>query len=118
MTLKSRLLDRGQEKALFFPSQEIVNRRGEVSFIFPAEGIERYVTVSGDEQSIAELAGNVSHLSVKLLCRAVPGATDQMRVKFRGETYDLAAPPHFSTGASKSMRHMSCLLRSRNKVGE
>lgn len=116
--MKSRLLDKGQEVATFFPALQTINRRGETAFTHSVDGIERRVTVSGEEQSIAELAGNVSHLSVKLLCREVPGASDQMRVKFRGETYDLAAPPHYSSGASKSVRHMACTLRSRNKVGE
>lgn len=116
--MRSRLLDKGQEEAEFFPSVTVVNRRGERTSQPSAEGIKRRVTVSGDEQAIAELAGDVSILAVKLLCREVPGADHRMRVKFRGQMFDLAMPPHFSSGASRATRHMAVVLRGRNEVGE
>lgn len=111
---RSRLLSSGQETATFYPSEWQVNAMG-VRLKAPSQvGITRRVTVSGDRQATAELPGQVSTKVVKLLCRPVPGLDGEARVEFRGEEWDLAMPPHHSSGASRATLHDEITLRSRN----
>lgn len=114
---RSRLLDAGQEEAIFYPSVQQVNRMG-VTLKVPSDvGIRRRVTVASDRQATAELPGQVYTKVVRLLVRPVPGLDAEARVEFRGEEWDLAQPVHHSSGASRATRHDEVLLRSRNRVG-
>lgn len=111
---RSRLLDKGQETATFYVSEWQVNALG-VRLKAPGQTpIVRRVTVSSDRQSTAELPGQVATKVVKISCRPVPGLDGEARVEFRGEEWDLAQPPHHSTGASRATLHDEMLLRSRN----
>lgn len=111
---RSRLIHRGQETATFYPSEWQVNAMG-VRLKAPGmTGIVRRVTVSSDRQATAELPGQVSTKVVKLICQPVPGLDGEARVEFRGEEWDLAMPPHHSSGASRATAHDEITLRSRN----
>lgn len=112
--VKSRLLDKGQETATFYVSIPQINRLG-VKVKGPSDvPIVRKVTVSSDRQATAELPGQVYTKVVKLSFRPIQGLDAEARVFFRGEEWDMAQPPHRSSGASRATRHDEVLLRSRN----
>lgn len=115
--VRSRILDHGQETVDIYPEVMVTNKRGD-RLRTPSETAVRVrVTVAEDRQAAAELPGQVDVKVVRLLCREVAGVGSHARVVFRGEEWDLASPPHFSSGASRGMRHMELLIRSRNALG-
>jgi hypothetical protein len=116
--VRSKILDKGEETITIYPEVLETNRRGE-TYRVPAEtGVTVRCTVAEERQSSAELAGQVDVKVVRILCRTVQGTGSQTRVVFRGEEWDLAEPPHFSSGVSRRMKHMELLLRSRNRLDE
>jgi hypothetical protein len=115
---RSRLVTQGQETIDIYPEVKVENNRGEVYKTPSQFPVTVRCTVAEERQSSAELAGQVDVKIVRIICRNVAGTGAQSRVVFRGEEWDLAEPPHFSTGASRAMRHMELLLRSRNKLGD
>lgn len=115
---RSKLLDKGEETIQIFPEVWVTNRRGE-RLRTPADTpVTVRCTVAEDRQSVAELPGQVDVKVLRILCRPVEGTGSRARVFFRGEEYDLVQPPHFSSGASRGMRHMELLIRSRNALGQ
>lgn len=117
---RSKILDRGEETAVIFPQTVQVNRRGEKYKVPGEEGRKVRVTVSEDKQAIAELPGQVHVKAVRLLFRWPTHYGDlgvSTRVHFRGEEWDLSVPPHISTGASRAVRHVQLIIKSRNSLG-
>jgi hypothetical protein len=112
----SRLIDRGNEILLAYPTVKKVDVDGnEVSM--PAETpYQRRVTVAEDRQADAELSGQVSNKVVRLTVRGLPQVDSWSGFEFRGELWDLAAPPHWSNGVSRAVRHVEITLRSRNQI--
>ena len=115
---RSKILDRGEARITLYPEVTVVNRRGETYRVPSEEGVTVRATISEERQSTAELAGQVEGKVIRVVCRYVEGVGAETRVVFRGEEWDLAEPPHISLGASKRMRHLELLLRSRNKLDQ
>lgn len=115
--VRSKILDRGEETIQIFPEVLVNNKRGEKMRVPSTTPVTLRCTVAEDRQATAELPGQVDTKVVRALMRAVDGVGSQSRVFLRGEEWDLASPPHFSSGVSKGMRHMELLLRSRNALG-
>lgn len=117
---RSKILDRGEEVAEIFPEAYAVNRRGERYKVPDTKGYMVRVTATADKQAIAELPGQVHVKAVRLFFRW-PKSYGHLgtisRVRFRGEDWDLSVPPHFSSGASKAMRHVELIIKSRNHLG-
>lgn len=73
------------------------------------------VSASEDRGSDAELAGQVAVKVYRILTRSVPGEFDSYsRIFFRGEEWDIAAPPIVTEGPSRLTRHVEFNIRSRN----
>lgn len=116
---RSKLVDRGQETATLFPEIRVTNRRGQVYKTKADEGRVVRVTVAEDRQSVAEIPGQLDVKVVRLIFRW-PYEDDigtGSRVLFRNEEWDLQEPPHYSSGASRAMRHVEILIKSRNQLG-
>lgn len=116
---KSKIMDDGEETAVVYPEIRVENRRGQV-YKTPADrGRTVRVTVPEDRQSVAEIPGQLNVKVVRLIFRwpyeDVVGTGS--RVEFRNEEWDLQEPPHFSSGASRAMRHVEVLIKSRNQLG-
>ena len=112
----SRLVDRGNETIRIIPAVEQVDRSGNVVRFPDGDGYVRRCTVAEDRQADAELPGQVSNKVVRVTVRDAPGIDSWAEIWFRGEQWDLAAPPHFSNGVSRAVRHVELLLRSRNQI--
>lgn len=111
---RSRLINRGQESATFYPSVPQINRLG-VKVLAPGDvGVTQRVTVASDRQATAELPGQVYTKVVRIITAPIEGLDAESRTFFRGEWWDMAQPPHHSSGASRATRHVELLLRSRN----
>lgn len=113
---RSKLLDKGEEQIMIYPEVWATNRRGERSRVPSDIPVTVRCTVAEERSAVAELPGQVELKSLRVLCRHVEGTGPYSRVFMRGEEWDIAAPPHYSTGASRAMRHMELVLRSRNNV--
>lgn len=117
---RSKILDRGEEVATIYPEVRETNGRGEV-YKTPGEtGYTVRVTVTADKQAIAELPGQV-HVKVVRMFFRWPESRGKLgsnaRIVFRGEDWDMSVPPHYSYGASRAMRHVELIIKSRNRLG-
>lgn len=113
---RSRLIDRGNEIVTITPAVTREDADGnEVRVPGPASYTRR-ATVAEDRQADAELPGQVSNKVVRLTVRDAPGLDSWAEVWFRGEQWDLASPPHFSNGASRAVKHVEIMIRSRNRI--
>lgn len=109
----SRLLDRGNDVMDVYPEVETYNSRGE-KMKRPSETPVRVrFTSSEDRSSKAELPGQVSIRVVKGIARKAP-VGQWARVVYDGEEWDIASPPRFTPGMSRSLRHVEFTIRSRN----
>lgn len=114
---RSRLIDRGNESIRFYLTEVQVDRQGNEVIVPSDRFIDRRATVAEERQSDAELPGQVSNKVVRIVVRDAPDLDSWAAIHFRGEPWDLAAPPHFSNGVSRAVRHVELILRSRNKMG-
>jgi len=114
---RSRLLDAGREIILVYPEVLTVNSRGDEIRVPSDVPVEVKVTTSAQRQGDAEVPGQVSIKTVRCITRDAPVGS-WARIVYRGEEWDLAAPPRFTPGLSKATRHVEFILRSRNKLGE
>lgn len=73
-------------------------------------------TVAEDRQMDAELAGQITNKVLRVVVRDVPELDSWAEVRFRGEVWDLASPPHFSNGVSRAVKHVEFMLRSRSNI--
>lgn len=114
--VKSRLLDKGRETLTVYLEETVTDSMGNTGLKRPSGiGIDIKVTGSEDRSSDAELPGQVSNKVMRILARQVPMGT-WSRVIFRGEEWDLALPPTFTTGATKRLKHIEFTIRSRNRL--
>lgn len=112
----SRLLDRGTEQMLVFPSAEQLDRQGNRVRVadMDAAPISLLVNVSTDRQATAELPGQVDVMVLKVSTREFP-LDSYDRIELRGQEWDLAVPPVFSRW-TRSTSHVALILRSRNRA--
>lgn len=113
--MRSRLLDRGSEKLLVYLEETVTDSLGNPSKRPSGEGVELRVTSSEDQSSDAELPGQMSTKVMRILARQVPAGT-WSRIIFRGEEWDMSAPPTMTQGATRRLRHMEFTIKSRNKL--
>lgn len=112
---RSRLLDAGRETILVYPEVLTVNARGDEIRIPSDVPVEVKVTTSAQRQGDAEIPGQVSIKTVRCICRDAPVGS-WARIVYRGEEWDLAAPPRFTPGLSRATQHVEFIIRSRNKL--
>lgn len=113
---RSRLVDRGNETVTVYPSVLEYDSDGNPVRVAGATGYDIRATIAEDRQADAELPGQVSNKVVKFVAREAPGLDSYAEVWFRGERWDLGAPPHFSNGVSRAVKHVEFTLRSRNRM--
>lgn len=113
--LRSRLYDRGRVEMLIYPVVTRVNNRGTPVEVISETPVKIKVTIKEDRSSDAELPGQVSARVIKCEARTAP-VDSWGRVVYDGEDWDIAIPPYFSPGMSKSTQHVEFTLRSRNKI--
>lgn len=113
---RSALLDRGREYVDIYPEEIVIDDRG-TPFRQPSKVPVRVrVTVTADRSQIAELAGQIDTDILKFFARSAPLGS-WARVVYNGDEYDLAEPPRFVAGVSKSTKHVQFLLRARSNLG-
>lgn len=112
----SRLVDRGNEFMDVWVTVVATDRDGNRVRVPSDKPYRVRVTVAEDRQSDAELAGQVTTKVVRVVMRQAPDLDSWAAVRFRGEYWDLASPPHFSNGVSRAVKHVEVLLRSRNNI--
>lgn len=117
MASRSRLLDRGREQMFIYPEVLVINARGDQVKVPAETPVEIWVTSSSQRQGDGEMAGQVSIKSMRCITRDAPVGS-WARIVFRGEEWDLAAPPRFTAGLSRATRHVEFIIRSRNRLDE
>lgn len=114
---RSILLDRGRSKMLIYPEVLLHNARGDQVKVPSETPVEVWVTTSAQRQGDGELAGQVSIKTIRCITRSAPVGS-WARIVFEGEEWDLAAPPRFTPGLSRSTKHVEFIIRSRNRLDE
>lgn len=117
MGRRSVLLDRGRSMMLIYPEVVVTNSRGDNVRVPSEIPVEVWVTTSAQRQGDGELAGQVSIKSIRCITRSAPVAS-WARIVFEGEEWDLAVPPRFTPGLSRSTQHVEFVIRSRNRLDE
>lgn len=119
MSRNSVFLDRGEEIALFYPSERVEDRRGNLIRQVTEDPFPVRVNEIRDRSSIPELPGQVDATIFKVVTRSLPPTTSSWdRIVWRDAEWDMAVPP-IPIGFSKANRHWHLILRSRNrKVGD
>lgn len=113
--LLSRIADRGSEELVLYPEKTITNIDGATMQVPDMDNpVTLQVNASTGRQSDSELIGQVSVKVLTIITRDAPVGSWVM-VKFRGEMWDVAAPPTIS-GFTPATRHYEFQIRSRNKV--
>lgn len=112
---RSRLLDAGRETMLIYPEVLTHNARGDEVRVPSDVPVEIRVTTSAQRQGDAELPGQVSIKAMRCIARDAPVGS-WARIVFRGEEWDLAAPPRFTPGVSRNTKHVEFVIRSRNRL--
>lgn len=112
---RSRLLDAGRETMLVYPEVVTINARGDEVRVPAIEPVEIRVTTSAQRQGDAEIPGQVSIKTMRCIAREAPVGS-WARIVFRGEEWDLAAPPRFTPGVSRNTKHVEFVIRSRNRL--
>lgn len=111
--MRTRLLDKAQEDMWIYPEVQATDARGNKMKVPAKEPVKCRVTVSVDQGSDAELAGQVSVEVLRVLSRDAP-AGSFARIVFRERQWDLAYPPVFTHGVSRLTRHVEFGIRGRN----
>lgn len=119
MSRHSVFLDRGEEVALFFPSERVEDRRGNLVRRVTEDPVPVRVSEIRDRSSIPELPGQVDATIFKVVARNLPvGTSSWDRIVWRDTEWDMAVPP-IQIGFTRANRHWHIILRSRNrKVGD
>ena len=112
---RSRLLDAGREVMLIYPEVVTRNARGDEVRVPADVPVKIRVTTSSQRQGDAELPGQVSIKAMRCIARDAPVGS-WARIVFRGEEWDLAAPPRFTPGVSRNTQHVEFVIRSRNRL--
>ena len=102
---------------LVYPELIVINSRGDEVRVPATTPVEVWVTTSSQRQGDAEIPGQVSVKSMRCLTRSAPVGS-WARITFRGEDWDLAVPPRFTRGLSRSTEHVEFIIRSRNRLDE
>lgn len=102
---------------LVYPVITVINDRGTPVEVISDTPIRILVTTKEDRSSDAELPGQVSARVLRCHTRSAP-VSSWGRVVYDGEEWDIAIPPRFSAGMSKSTQHVEFTIRSRNKLNE
>lgn len=111
--MKSMILDRGREVMSIYSEEQYEDSRGNKKMLPTAGPVQIRVTVSEDRGSDAELPGQVSSEVLRVVTRSAP-AGSWSRIVFRGQEWDIAAPPIRTPGISNATRHIEFNIRSRN----
>ena len=111
---RNTIADRGSELALFYPTVFITNARNERISVPGTVPIRRWVMVSNDRSSIAELIGQVDNEVLKCSTRDLPNVDSWSRIEFRDKVWDLATPPARSK-FTRNTTHVEMIFRSRNQ---
>lgn len=112
----STLLDKGRQTLVVWPSIEVTNSRGSTEWTQDLDNpIRMRVTTSMDRSQIADLPGQVDVEVVKVKTRTYPGRDGGTwaRCQLDGVEYDLAEPPRYTKGPSRTLSHWTFTLRSR-----
>ncbi|MDS2171613.1 hypothetical protein Q7C18_02775 [Nesterenkonia sp. CL21] len=116
----SHLLDRGREALVVWPVIQVTADRGSKEYEPDLENpIRMKVTTSEDRSQVADLHGQIDVDILRAVTRSFPsraGAT-WSRCLLNGIEYDMAEPPRWSAGPSRSMSHWEFKLRSRANLG-
>lgn len=113
--LRSKIFDRGRDVMLVYPIIKTTNKRGTPVHVLSEVPVKVYVTTAQDRSSDAELPGQVSARVLKCYARDAP-VSSWGRIVYDGEEWDIAIPPRFSAGMSRSTQHVEFTIRSRNKM--
>lgn len=98
---------------LIYPITRQLDSRGNMHELPSDTPVKIRVTVTEGRGSDAELPGQVSAAVLRCTSRRAPVAS-WSRIVFRGEEWDVAAPPIFSPGVSRATQHVEFDIRSRN----
>ena len=109
---RSRLLDAGKDTIWVYPEVKVRDSRNNLIKVPATEPVEVRATTTQDRSAIAELPGQIDLTAVKCVARDAPVGS-WARVVYDDREWDLASPPRFSPGMSKSTRFVSFTLRSR-----
>ena len=109
---RSRLLDAGTDTIYVYPEVKMRDSRGNLVKVPATEPVEVRATTSQDRSAIAELPGQIEISVIKCITRDAPIGS-WARVVYDGKEWDVASPPRFSPGRSKTTRFVSFTLRSR-----
>lgn len=113
---KSVLLDKGTEDMWIYPQVKVRDKRGNYIDMPSETPTKLRVSTAVDQGSDAELAGQVSVKVLRVITRSAP-IESWARIVYAGEEWDLAYPPRFTPGLSRSTRHVEFGIRSRNQYG-
>lgn len=113
----SSLLDRGRSTLIVWPAIQRQTSRG-FSSEWTADlenPIRLRASTTADRSQIADLQGQVDVEVMRVKTRSYPGRSGGTwsRVELDGIEYDLAEPPRFTRGPSRSLSHWTFTLRSR-----
>ena len=96
-----------------YPEVEHTDSRGNKILLPSHTPVTVRVSASEDRGSDAELAGQISSEVLRILARSAP-ADSWSRIMFRGEAWDVVAPPIRTVGMSRATSHVEFNIRSRN----
>lgn len=113
--VRSRLLDKGRVKVLVYPEVTVVNKRGSHVRMPADEPVVVLATKAKDRSQTADVQGQIDTEIVRYVARSAP-IGPWSKVVVDGIEYDLASPPHVSSGPSKSVDHVEFLLRARSQL--
>lgn len=109
---RSRLLDAGTDTIWVYPEVKMRDSRNNLVKVPSDIPVKVRATTSIDRSSIAELPGQIDVSIVKCVTRDAPVGS-WARVVYNGQEWDLASPPRFSPGMSKTTAYVTFTLRSR-----
>lgn len=114
--VRSRLLDKGRVEIQVYPEVVVVNKRGTHVRVASETPVTVYATKSKDRSQTADVQGQIDTEIVRYVTRSAP-VGPWSKVSVDGVEYDLTAPPHRSSGATKASDHIEFTLRSRSQLG-
>lgn len=109
---RSRLLDAGSDTIWVYPEVKMRDSRNNLVKVPSDTPVKLRATTSYDRSSIAELPGQIDVSVVRCVTRDAPLGS-WARVVYNNREWDLASPPRFSPGMSKTTAYVSFTLRSR-----
>lgn len=115
MVRRRKVIDRGSETMLLYPEVVRLNHRGEREKIPSDTPITIRVNAMTDQQSEAEIIGDVTVKALRLVAPAGLPTGTWARLVFRGEEWDMQRPPTESR-FTRATSHTEFFVKSRNKV--